>query len=225
MSLYDLATSSSQTSEPVLIIKHSAQAADDDPQNIAVLSNSSSLTSVIVSPSPLSANDDAGATPPTVAPPVTVNVQGNQQVTSALTKIARFIPTETVTIYLGAVSAAAAITEEGSAPSRLMTILLNKVTVYWVTALLITPAIFLLIWAIERTKIKKPLWSEFPYWKLSAAVLAFLIWALAVPGNPYATTNVAKVAIAFAAILVSIILDLIDQLFEAQKSKAAAATV
>ena len=215
MSLYDLATSSNRMTESVLIIKHSAQAANDDPQNTRVSSNSS-LTSVIVSPSPRAANDDAGT-----APPVTVNVQGKQQVASALTKIARFIPTETVTIYLGAVSAAAAITGEGSSPTQFMATLLNQVTVYWITALVITPAIFLLIWAIERTKIKKPMWSEFPYWKLSAAVLAFLIWALAVPGNPYATTNVAKVAIAFAAILVSIILDLIDQLFEARKSNEA----
>ena len=222
MSLYDLATSSSRTTEPVLIIKHSARAADDDPRNITVLTNSSSSTLVVVSPSPSIMADDAGGATP--ATPVTVTIQP-LEVKSALTKIARFIPTETITIYLGAVSSAAAVAEENPPPSLFITNLLDQVTVYWVTGLVITPAIFFLILAIERTKIKKPILSEFPYWKFLAAILAFLIWALAVPGNPYATTNIAKVAIAFAAILVSIILDLIDQLFEARKLNAATGTM
>lgn len=173
----------------------------------------------IIKPLPQAADDDAGDNP---AQPVAANTQGNQQTATALTKIARFIPTETITIYLGAVSAAAAMTGEGANPGKLLATMLNQETVYWITAFVITPAIFMLIWAIERTKSKKPFWSEFPYWKLSAAIIAFLIWALAVPGSPYAESPVAKVAIAFAAILVSIILDLIDQLYEARRSNSAA---
>lgn len=216
MSLYDLATSAGRTLEPALIIKHSAGAANDDPQNITILSNSLSSTSVVVMPTSTRMESDPGAPP---APAVAVNVQA-PEIKSALTKIARFIPTETVTIYLGAVSASASVRADTDA-SPFIKAILEPVTVYWLTALILTPGIFLLILAIERTKAKKPILFEFPYWKLSAAILAFLIWGLAVPGNTFGTSDIEKVVIAFAAILVSIILDLIDQFYEARKMNVA----
>lgn len=217
MSLYDLAASTGRTLEPSVIIKHSAGASNDDPQNVTILSNSSASTSVVIAPtSPMMNNDPGAPTPPAVA----VNIQ-TPEIKSALTKIARFIPTETVTIYLGAVSASASVRgSQGSSP--FIKAILEPVTVYWLTALVLTPGIFLLILAIERTKAKKPVLSEFPYWKLSAAILGFLIWGLAVPGNTFGTSDIEKVVIAFAAILVSIILDLIDQFYEARKMNKAA---
>ncbi|MCY7375491.1 MAG: hypothetical protein LH472_05915 [Pyrinomonadaceae bacterium] len=222
MSLYDLATPSNRSTEPVLIIKHSAQAANDDPQNTTVLSNSSS-TSVIISPSSAMAND-GGATPPII-----VNVQP-PEVKTALTKLARFIPTETITIYLGAVSAVAAIdqatkTDAGASADQWITTLFAPKPLYWIIGLIITPSIFIVIRAIEQQKIKKSAFSEFPYWKLLAAIISFLIWALAVPGNPYAESAAAKTTFAFVAIVVSIFLDLFDQYYEARKADAAAAAV
>jgi hypothetical protein len=84
----------------------------------------------------------------------------------------------------------------------------------------LTPLIFLLIWAIERTETKATdsLFTAFPYWKLTAAVVAFLVWALAVPGNPYAISDIGKVVAAFVALVVSIFLDLVDQLIEVRKN-------
>lgn len=207
MSLYDLATASTRSSEPILIIKNSAGAAMDDPQNTVVYSNSSNNASIVINPFNSMLEADPGT--PTGVPPVVINTQ-SPEVKTALTKIARFIPTETVTIYLGALSASTALQSTVN--------WLNPELVYWVTGLVLTPLIFLLIWAIERSKLKLSLTSDLPYWKLIASVIGFLIWALAVPGSPYATSEIAKVATAFMALLVSIILDLIDQLFESRKA-------
>jgi len=209
MSLYELAQTSNRNTEPILIIKSSATAAMDDPQNVAVFSNADTGASIVLSPTTPYLADDPGQ-PGAVggSPPVVINAS-SPQVKTALANIARFIPTETVTIYLGAISAGAAI--QSSFPP------LSQEVIYWVIGIFLTPLIFFLVWAVERSKLKMPLFSDFPYWKLTAAVIGFLVWGLAVPGNPYVTSDVAKVATAFAALLVSIFLDLIDQLFEARK--------
>jgi hypothetical protein len=209
MSLYDLATSSAKTAEPILIIKKSANSDLNDPQNTMVFTSTGNGASIVLSPfNPQLEADDMGQ--PNL--PVVINAQ-TPEIKTALTKIARFIPTETVTIYLGAISASVALQTTVN--------WLTPQLVYWVTGIGLTPLIFFLIWAIERTKTKKLSFSEFPYWKLSAAILAFLIWALAVPGNPYVTSDVAKMAVAFAALVISIFLDLIDQFFEARKLNTA----
>jgi hypothetical protein len=205
MSLYDLATSAAKANEPILIIKQSADGTINDPQNITVFNPSGNGASIIISPVNTQMEADDPGHPNN---PVVINAQ-SPEVKTALTKIARFIPTETVTIYLGAVSAASAL--------QTSVTWLNQEMVYWVTGIVLTPLIFFLIWAIERSKAKKSLRSEIPFWKLTASIIGFLIWALAVPGNPYAISEVAKVAVAFLALFVSIFLDLIDQLFEARK--------
>jgi hypothetical protein len=148
--------------------------------------------------------DDSGAGGASSA----VNFQSTE-VKSALTKIARFIPTETVTIYLGAISAATALQTTFS--------WLSPALIYWASGIFLTPLIFFLIVATERARAKQKFFINFPYWKLIAAILGFLIWALAVPGNPYIVSDIAKVATAFLALVTSVILDLIDQLYDARQ--------
>jgi hypothetical protein len=208
MSLYELATASARAAEPVLVIKEESAADPGGQRNIAVYSSSSSITSVTI---PSRATSDAEFADGSPTAPAIINLQA-PEVKSALTKIARFIPTETVTIYLGAVSASVALQSSLS--------WLTPKVVYWTCAFLITPFIFFLMVAIERAREKKSLLASFPIWKLSAAILGFLIWALAVPGNPYVTSDIAKVTAAFLALATSIFLDLIDQLFEARKQAA-----
>lgn len=140
------------------------------------------------------AGDDPGDTPQ--AP----------EVKSALTKMAKFIPTETITIYLGAISASSAL--------QAAAIWLTPEKVYWITGLIVTPILFSLMWGIDRAKAKKRFFDGFPKWKLTAAIIAFLIWALAIPGNPYVNSDVAKISVAFLALVVSILLDLVDQFVE-----------
>lgn len=144
---------------------------------------------------------------------------------TALTNLARFIPTETVTIYLAAVSAVAAITQSiGKEPmvaanDKWIVDIFNQTFIYWVTAIVITPTIFLLIRAISQAKQNKKSFADFPYWKLTASVIAFLIWGLAIPNNPYTESHIAQFAFAFLAIIVSFFLELIDTLFEAKKAR------
>lgn len=213
MSLYELATAATRRFEPALIIKEGSAADPGGQRNIAVYSSSSTVASITI-PSRAASSDAEFADDSPAPPAAVINLQ-SAEVKSALTKIARFIPTETVTIYLGAASASVAL--QSSLPW------LTPKAVYWSCAFLVTPLIFFLIVAIERAKQRKSLLAGFPVWKLSAAIFGFLIWALAVPGNPYVTTDVAKVTAAFLALAISIVLDLIDQYVEARKLAAESA--
>ena len=132
MSLYDLATAPSQSVQTLVVIKPSGSAADDDP-------GETSTTTVVVPP------------PPT-------------EIKTALTKLARFIPTESITIYLGAVSTVAAIAEAGKngvgASDSWITKVFTPEILFWITALVITPLIFLLIRAITQIKQNKKIRSK-----------------------------------------------------------------
>lgn len=223
MSIYDLAATPDSQVRPLIIVKRSANLSDDDPQNTVVYGGQSSAASIVVSPYSSFGFDDEGTSPP---PAVVINTQP-AEIKTAITKLARFIPTESITIYLAAVSTVAAISEASGGNSVNQTTenwimnILAPVSLYWITGLIVTPAIFLLIRAIAQMKLNKKPFSEFPIWKLLASIIAFLIWALAIPNNPYADSAAAKSAFAFLAIVISIFLDLFDQFYEERKLRAA----
>jgi hypothetical protein len=126
---------------------------------------------------------------------------------NVLDALARYIPTEVVTLY---VAASAAM------PSLKDSLGVNEVSVYWSFGLL-TPILFLVIFAGKRRSgglPALPSLTALPWWKLIASTIAFLVWALAIPTTPYLPGAAGKVVAAFAAVFVSTFLTLLEPLFD-----------
>jgi len=142
----------------------------------------------------------ADAAPPRAA-------KEDNKVTSALEMLTKYIPTESITLYVAAVSAAPAI---ASITSGIVT----GVILYWGFAVL-TPLLLLLVLMSKRASDgQPPVPKRWPWWKLVAATIAFLVWALAVPNNPYVQGDAAAVVAGFGAILISSILSLLEPIFD-----------
>ena len=147
----------------------------------------------------------AGVLPPLVpgspvAPPRTT-------VTNALSMLVKYIPTESVTLYVAAISAAAALNSFWS---------ITGAHIYWFFAAL-TPIIFILIYLGKRRALRLPTLppvGELPLWKLFACTVAFLVWALAVPGNPYISPENGGAVVGFFALFISTVLSLLEPIFE-----------
>ena len=126
---------------------------------------------------------------------------------NALDALARYIPTEMVTLY---VAASAAM------PELKASLGVSEANVYWSFGLL-TPILFLLILAGKRRGCGLPAFpalKTWPWWKLIASAIAFLVWALAIPTTPYLTGDAGKVVAAFAAVFVSTFLTLVEPVVE-----------
>lgn len=127
---------------------------------------------------------------------------------AALTK---YIPTESVTLYVATVSSQAALAS--------LVPWLTPGFAYWFFVAL-TPflALFLTVRKVAvagKDWRKLPL-TNWPWWQMAAATIAFAVWALAIPGNPLIPANTAGAgAVAgLAAIMVSTLLALFAPLFE-----------
>jgi hypothetical protein len=59
-----------------------------------------------------------------------------------------------------------------------------------------------------------PAIKELPWWKMAAATIAFIVWGLAVPGNPYIAGESGAVVAGFGAVLISTVLSLLEPIFE-----------
>lgn len=95
------------------------------------------------------------------------------QVGSALELLTKYIPTEVITLYVAAVSATQVL-----ANNQIVTI------VYWAAAAL-TPVFLVLVLMNKRVAAgESPLPKPWPWWRMTAATIAFMVWALAVPGKP-----------------------------------------
>lgn len=142
----------------------------------------------------------ADAAPPRVT-------EEDNKVTSALEMLTKYIPTESITLYVAAVSAAPAIASITGGK-------VTGVILYWGFAIL-TPLLLLLVLMSKRASDGQPPVPErWPWWKLVAATIAFLVWALAVPNNPYTQGDAAAVVAGFGAILISSLLSLLEPLFD-----------
>ena len=126
---------------------------------------------------------------------------------NALDGLVKYIPTETITLYIAATAALSSL--QAAFPS------LTPGLLYWGFVVL-TPLLFLLIYLGKRRSQNLPLLpqtvAEWPWWKLIASTIAFMVWALAVP--PLVSTNAGKVVAAFGAILVSTMLTLVGGVVE-----------
>jgi hypothetical protein len=126
---------------------------------------------------------------------------------SALDALVKYIPTESVTLYVAATAAMSTLTAALPflTPSRL----------YW-GFVVFTPILFLLIYIGKRRsqnlRFLPASLGDWPWWKLFAATVAFLFWALAIP--PLVSTPAGQVASAFGALLVSTLLTVLGGVFE-----------
>lgn len=139
-------------------------------------------------------------------------------VTNALAVLIKYIPTEAVMLYVAAVSAAPAVTPTFRAWREDLTTPGLVEGVYWVFGLGLTPTLLLLIYFNKRHAAGlKPLVSpkEWPWWKVVASMIAFLVWAPAVPGHPWVGEDAGRGVLAgMCALFVSTALVLIEPLVE-----------
>lgn len=129
-------------------------------------------------------------------------------VSNALSMLVKYIPTESVTLYVAAVSATAAL--KGFRPW------LTEYHIYWFFGVF-TPLLFVLIFLGKRRASQLPTIPaprEWPWWKIFAATVAFLVWALAVPGNPYVRGDTGGAVAGFLAIFISTVLSVLEPLFD-----------
>ena len=133
--------------------------------------------------------------------------RGTTAAATVLDALARYVPTEIVTLYLTAISAMPALTATFAQ--------VTDVRVYWFFAIL-TPILLLVIAGKRRREGLSPFpgWGDLPWWKLVASTIAFSVWALAVPNTPYLNSQSGKIVAAFGALFVSTLLTLLEPIFE-----------
>jgi hypothetical protein len=118
--------------------------------------------------------------------------------------LTKYIPTESITLYIAAMSSLPFI-QKGFP-------FFTSYIFYWFFAI-ITPLIYL---SVSYTKFKQSkkegLLNKYnlPIWDMFASLVAFLCWALAVPGGPYLNSESGGILASFAALFMAYILGLID---------------
>ncbi len=135
-------------------------------------------------------------------------VDRNNMVTGSLNLLVKYIPTEVITLYVATLSAAPAL--QDIFPR------ISTGDIYWGFTI-ITPLLLFLVYVNKRATSglsPVPPTREWPWWKLIAATLAFMVWALAVPGNPYVSGETAAVLAALGAVFISMLLNLLEPIFE-----------
>src|SRR5215831_11707355 len=132
--------------------------------------------------------------------------RGTTAAATVLDALARYVPTEIVTLYLTAISAMPALTATFAQ--------VTDVRVYWFFAIL-TPILLVIAGKRRREGLSPfPGWGDLPWWKLVASTIAFSVWALAVPNTPYLNSQSGKIVAAFGALFVSTLLTLFEPIFE-----------
>ncbi|MET0273019.1 MAG: hypothetical protein ABW360_08520 [Phenylobacterium sp.] len=119
--------------------------------------------------------------------------------------LVRYIPTETITLFVASMAARATLSSELQAQ-------FSPWVFYWAFALL-TPVIFLLLAYIKHRETGAPPPFRPHPWPPTAAFIAFVVWALSIPGVlAPATAEQWGAFTAFGALSVSMILSLVDRL-------------
>lgn len=134
------------------------------------------------------------------------------QASNVFDALARYIPTEAVTLYVAAASAMGALKE--TFPH------LTEAGVYWFFVIF-TPILFFIIFLGKRSEAKLKLFppiKQWPWWKLIASTVAFAVWALAIPTTPYFKGIAGGAVAAFGAVLISTFLTLLQPIFEGKKN-------
>ena len=126
---------------------------------------------------------------------------------SALAALTKYVPTESITLYVATVSALPALKD--TLPG------LQAAHAYWFFVVL-SPLLLLLLYWRQLATAERPLGTpaQWPFWRMSASTIAFAVWALAVPENGIISGNGAAVLAALGALLVSTVLNLVEPIFE-----------
>jgi len=127
-------------------------------------------------------------------------------VTSAIDSLFKYIPTESITLYVATISALPVLND--------IWIIINAWRVYWFYIIL-TPVLVILIY-ISKYKQKYnclPSLRIWPWWPTISATVAFAIWALAVPGNPYIEGEQQGVLAGLGALFCSTIFSILEGIF------------
>jgi hypothetical protein len=136
------------------------------------------------------------------------------EIDNALTVLLSYIPTEATAIYLALGSSLPAI--QANVPG------LQSIYVYWAFVVFVNPLLFVLVYynQLARNNQDFPSLAEFPYWRLLASFIAFAVWALCVPNNPYSSEKPGLgVLFGVIAVFVAILLPLIQGIAERKKKR------
>jgi hypothetical protein len=121
-----------------------------------------------------------------------------------LRTVTTYIPTEVLTLYVAVV---AALQPAGATPA-------------WITFwcfLICTPVVVWVVYAIKAKTAKSPFPAAirtWPLWEMIAGSIAYVAWAFALPGSPFASWAHYSAALAGVIVLVaSTILGLLAPLF------------
>ncbi len=120
----------------------------------------------------------------------------------ALDELTRYIPTETITLFVASIGILSILSKV--LPS------ISHVKVY-LTWALITPLIVLLVAIGKHRGATQAGKFAFPTWPMCSATFAFLVWGLAVPGM--VDGDAEKMLAAFCALVVSKFLSLLEPIF------------
>ena len=163
----------------------------------------------------------AGRVAASQIPPAAGGVRGTATdppppVANALERLVGFIPTETVVLFWlavpGADSLTAFLAKKAGKPIPDPAITTDiDCWVFWILVAL-TPILLLLAYLSRLRSARQPwpLAKSWPWWKAAAATIAFPVWAMAVPGNPFVTDPGLLMAVWVVAALVSMVLGLLD---------------
>lgn len=133
------------------------------------------------------------------------NVDSN--ISGALNALIKYIPTESVALYIAAVNAVPALAEE-------VDISWGEL-IYWGFGAL-TPLLYLLLYMGKRRSAGLPILpqspKEWPLWSIFASTIAFLAWALAVPDGPYLQSANGGLIAGLLALFVSFMLEIVGRI-------------
>jgi hypothetical protein len=118
--------------------------------------------------------------------------------------LTRYIPTETITLYVAAVAAT-------SGKLKLPFAGLDAAWAVYVIFAAVTPLLLWLLAFGEYRRVPGTVPFAPPWWPMLAATAAFLVWAASVPGNPLALA--ASGLPGLAAMILSTLLSILDPIF------------
>jgi hypothetical protein len=177
--------------------------ATEDAEKTAAASLAASR--LIVTPAP------PAVTPPT--PPATAAGQAGTTAQNALTALVKFIPTEIVTLYVSAVSVGTGF--KSVFPS------FTPALLYW-SFIILTPILHYLIYfsSLASMNEERPPVGQWPRWKPLASTIAFSIWALAIPENPYIHGEAGAAVMGFLVLFVTMLLSYVTPIIERSERTA-----
>jgi len=129
--------------------------------------------------------------------------QGGGGAAPGLDDLTRFIPTETITLYVASLAMAANV--RGGRDDRI------QWAAYVAWAILTPTVVYLIALGAHRKSCPAASGMAVPRWAMCASTFAFLVWALAVPGLIH--SDQLKVLAAFGALVVSKFLSLLEPIF------------